>query len=285
MFDSGVCTRVVLNCTAAVAAAAAAAASSARARAAVASPPVAFLDPADLMNSPVVTCLAAGDVAAGASGESQLLVAFVGAQCPLWRDEGCRWNATLQLFHGPLCVYADSLTCGCSHLTDFTGSAAIRIPVASTARLAAVTPLAIASKLKVLATLLACMFGGMLLCGGLAWHMDKADRAAVLRRLRSNDRRGSKATHGHVRSDNGVWCGRSPSRDPPVKHSPPARGAACRRQAAQSAEGKPCLVRTAASASVRASLRRRLFAPTPLRSASPHLSTSPIAAGFGRCPP
>ena len=98
----------------------------------------------------------------------------------------CVWNVTQQAFTGAACVTAPVTRMATLHTTDFAVGPAPRIMVASPSDLVAVGP-SMLRKLRLLITILVCLFAGMHLLARLLSLRDSADVAHVLESVRSRD--------------------------------------------------------------------------------------------------
>jgi hypothetical protein len=137
------------------------------------------LDPSSPLSAPVLDCAGVADPAA-------VLRAYVGADCALRRADNaarCGWDVVSQSFAGAGCVAANATFCACTHLTDFTSSPAVNIPVCSLSDLVGLNPADLVTKLRLLFIVVIVLFGVMLLGAALGFGLDRRERRAVLSRL------------------------------------------------------------------------------------------------------
>jgi hypothetical protein len=83
-----------------------------------------------------------------------ILRAYLGAECALADTANasmCTWDVTTQAFAGAACVAANATRCMCTHLTDFTSSQEVNIPVCSLSDLVGLNPADIGARLVLLA--------------------------------------------------------------------------------------------------------------------------------------
>jgi hypothetical protein len=121
------------------------------------------------------------------NSSSLVLRAFVGAQCALsnaTRNATCAWDAVAQTFDGPGCVAANATRCGCTHLTDFTSSPAVNIPVCSLADMVNFSASDIVTKLRLLFITVCILFGAMNVGAAVGWTIDHRERARIVAQLR-----------------------------------------------------------------------------------------------------
>jgi hypothetical protein len=85
----------------------------------------------------------AAAVTCGNASDIVLRAYLGGAACALANANnaaGCAWDVITQAFAGAGCVAANTTRCACTHLTDFTSSQAVNIPVCSLSDLVGLNP-------------------------------------------------------------------------------------------------------------------------------------------------
>jgi hypothetical protein len=145
-----------------------------------------------------------GSIACEANSTA-VLRGYTGDGCQLRNttntSTACFWDASLQSFAGAGCVVPNATRCMCTHLTDFTSSQKISIPMASLSDLVGLNPADLVTKLRTLFIIVIVLFGMMNLGAALGFWLDRGERVGVNEKL-CDERCGFRV------ADDGAWLWR-----------------------------------------------------------------------------